>query len=270
MRHVIITGGSSGIGAALARWHLARGDRVTLVARSPDRLEACRLELARSFPSDRIGIAAADVTDESALRGVVGEAEQRFGGCDWLITSAGTVRPGRFLELEPEEFRRQMDVNYLGTVHAIRAALPGMVARRRGKLILISSAAGLYGVYGYTAYAASKAALSGLAEALRFELQGSGVSISICYPPDTDTPQLAEENRFKPAETRALTEKAGLWDADRLANHVATAAERGRFAIYPGFQTAFLGRFGGLAKPALDRWLDRVVSRRRAQRERDE
>jgi 3-dehydrosphinganine reductase len=227
------------------------------------------LELSRSFPSDRIATAAADVSDENALREALDAAEDRFGGCDCLITSAGTVRPGRFLELEAQEFRRQMDVNYHGTVHAVRFVLPGMLARGKGRLLLISSAAGLYGVYGYTAYAASKAALSGLAEALRFELQGSGVSISICYPPDTDTPQLAEENRFKPDETRLLTQKAGLWNADRLAHHVASASERGRFAIYPGFQTAFLGHFGGLAKPALNRWLDRVVSGRKCRREPD-
>ena len=269
MRHVIITGGSSGIGAAMARWHLTRGDRVTLVARSPDRLEACRVEFGQSFPSDRIATAAADVSDERQLGDAIHLSEQRFGGCDLLVTSAGTVRPGRFLELEAQEFRRHMDVNYLGTVHAVRAVLPGMVARSRGRLLLISSAAGLYGVYGYTAYAASKAALSAFAEALRFELKGSGVSIAICYPPDTDTPQLEEENQFKPDETRSLTEKAGLWDPDRLAEHVARAAERGRFSIYPGFQTAFLGRFGGLAKPALDRWLDRIVAERRSRSDRD-
>ncbi|MGH7094930.1 MAG: SDR family NAD(P)-dependent oxidoreductase, partial [Stellaceae bacterium] len=127
--------------------------------------------------------------------------------------------------------------------------------------VLVSSGAGLVGIFGYTAYAASKFALRGLAEALRAELRPDGVGVSIVFPPDTDTPQLAAENRTKPPATRQITAQGGLWQADAVARMILRGIRRNRFAITPGWQMTLLYRFGNVAGPLLAWHFDRLVRR---------
>ena len=90
-----------------------------------------------------------------------------------------------------------MEIDYFGTLHAVRAVVPAMVERRRGHLVLVSSTVAHVGVYGYSAYAPAKHAVRGLAETLRPELKPHGITVACAYPPDTDTPGYAEENRHK-------------------------------------------------------------------------
>lgn len=260
LQHVIITGGSSGIGAALARLHLARGSKVSLIARDAARLDeaAARLAEAGRAPA----VFAADVSDRTALEGAIEEAEALSGPCDLLVTSAGIAHPGYFAALSQDDFRTQMDVNFFGTVNAVRAVLAGMRRRGRGRIVIISSGAALIGLYGYTAYGASKSALVGFAESLAAETAGSGVGIHIAFPPDTDTPQLAAERRLKPAEARALDGIGGEWSADRVARAIARGVDAGRFAIYLGPRIAFLGHFNGLTRPLLRRWLSARIARK--------
>src|SRR5205085_5374802 len=122
-----------------------------------------------------------------------------------LVTCAGYSRPGRFEELDAATFRDQMDVDYFGTLHAVRAVTPAMIVRRRGHLVLVSSTAGLIGVYGYSAYAPAKFAVRGLAETLRGELKPYDIVVGCAYPPDTDTPGLAQERATKPEATATLS-----------------------------------------------------------------
>lgn len=260
MNHVIITGGSSGIGEAFARLALARGDRVSLIARDEARLAQCAERLAGADAA-RIGWHSSDVRDEARLAAAVRSAEERFGPCDLLITSAGIAVPGYFENLGADVFREQMEVNFLGTVNAVRAVYRGMAERRHGQILMVSSAAAFIGLFGYTAYGASKFAVAGFAESLRAEARRHGIGVAVCFPPDTDTPQLAAENRLKPPETARITRSAGLLSADRLAKLVMRDMERGRFVIYPGSRVAMLGRFSGLARPAINFWLDRMAGR---------
>ena len=97
-----------------------------------------------------------------------------------------------------------MATNYFGTLHVIKAVTPGMIDRGSGHIVNICSLGGFLGVFGYSAYCASKYAVRGLSDVLRAELRPYGIHFSVVYPPDTDTPQLAYENPFKPPETRAL------------------------------------------------------------------
>lgn len=254
-RHVLITGGSSGIGLALARQAAAAGARVTLLARDPVKLAAAAASVRAAFA------VVADVADEAAVASAVRAAEAAHGPVDVLIASAGVARPGYFADLPTEVFRRAMDVNYFGTLHAVKAVTPAMVARRSGHVVIISSGAGLVGLFGYTAYSPSKFALRGLAESLRAELKPSGVGVTIVYPPDTDTPQLTEENLTKPAETRALTAAAGLWSADEVARVTLAGIQRGKFSITPGAQLTALSCLHSLIAPIL-RWsFDRTAAR---------
>ncbi|HOT81168.1 MAG TPA: SDR family NAD(P)-dependent oxidoreductase, partial [Microthrixaceae bacterium] len=188
--HVIVTGGSEGIGLATAQLAARRGATVSLIARRPDVLA----EAAASIGGP-VGTAAADVTDAAALATAIDGLVAAQGPCDVLVCCAGYALPGYFDDLPVEEFDRHMQVNYLGAVHAVRAVLPSMRARRRGHVIVTSSTAGIIGVFGYGAYSPTKFAIRGLAEVLRAETVGDGIGVGIVYPPDTKTPGFDRENR---------------------------------------------------------------------------
>jgi 3-dehydrosphinganine reductase len=211
-------------------------------------------------------MASADVSDRAAMTSALHRPADRAGPCDALVTSAGQARPGQFLELDDEVFRQMMEVDYFGTLYAVRAVAPTMVRRGRGSIVAISSAAGLLGIYGYTAYSPAKFAVRGFIEALRDELRPHGVHVGCVYPPDVDTPQLAEENRWKPAETAAIGGSIKPLTAERVARATVRGIEQERFAIYPDTASALLAGLGPLAAPVL-RWrVDRTVRtvRRRA------
>jgi 3-dehydrosphinganine reductase len=255
--HAVVTGGSSGIGLATAAELGARGAVVSLIARGADRLAAAQRQLQGS--GVQVRTAVVDVADQAAVRSAIGRLAQEAGPCEVLVTSAGQARPGHFLELDDEVFRRMVEVDYFGTLYAIRAVAPGMVERGRGSIVAISSAAGLLGIYGYTAYSPAKFAVRGLAQALRDELRPHGVHVGCVFPPDVDTPQLAEENQWKPAETAAIGGSIKPLTPERVARAVVRGIERRRFAIYPDRATALLAGFAPLAGPVLRRLVDRKV-----------
>ena len=269
-QHVFITGGSSGIGLELGRQAAAAGARVSLIARDLAKLAAARAAIRAAVPGGaEVVTASADVAVEAEILGALQAAEKVHGPVDVLITSAGVARPGHFAEVPVAVFERTMAVNYFGTLYPLKAVVPAMRQRGRGAVVLISSGAGLVGLFGYTPYAPSKFALRGLAEALRGELQDTGVSVTIVYPPDTDTPQLAEENLTKPAETKALTAGGGLWTAEAVARVTLAGVQRGRFAITPGFQLTALAWLHSLLAPILRWHFDRLARQtgRRAARD---
>lgn len=262
MAHVIITGGSSGIGAALAVESAARGDHVSLIARTEAPLLALRRDLEARFrgKGSRFFTSAADVGDGQALAAAMARSEAALGPCETLITSAGIVFPGRFEAQPVDAFEAQVRTNLFGTVNAVRAVYPGMRARRRGKILMLGSGAGLIGVFGYTAYCASKYAVAGFAEALRAEARPCGVTVSICFPPDTETPQLAAERPLRPAQAQATIGAGGLWSAADVARVALDGLERRQFAIYPGVPMKILGLFGSVAMPFLRPWFDRRIA----------
>jgi 3-dehydrosphinganine reductase len=157
--------------------------------------------------------------------------------------------------------RQTMEIDYFGTLHLVRALLPGMREAGQGRIVLISSGAGLVGIFGYSAYSPAKFAVRGLGEVLRAELKPHGIGVSVVYPPDTDTPQLHEENKVKPAETFAISGNARAWSADDVATCILRGARRGRFTIAPGLEIALLARFHSLVHPLLDRVFDWQAAR---------
>ncbi len=257
--HAVVTGGSSGIGLATAALLAERGARVSLIARSRERLDAAAATLTTD--GHEVRVASADVTDAGALGSAIDGLVDEAGPCDVLVTSAGQARPGHFLELGDDVFRQMMEVDYFGTLHAVRAVAPAMVERGSGSIVAISSAAGLFGTFGYTAYAPAKFAVRGLMEALRFELAPHGVHVGCVFPGDVDTPQLAEENEHKPVETAAISGAVKVQQPEAVARAVVEGIERRRFAIYSDPTTRVLAGIGPLAAPALRRYFDRVVRR---------
>jgi short-subunit dehydrogenase len=260
MPHIVITGGSSGIGAAIAELYAARGADITLIARSRPRLEAVAARLRKGPGENAVHIETADVRDGLALSDAVARAEAKLGPCDVLVTSAGIVRPAAFSELPPADFDEQLSVNLIGTANAVRAVYAGMARRGQGAILMISSGAGLTGIYGYTAYCASKYAVHGFAEALRLEAKPAGIRVAVCFPPDTDTPQLANERPARPPEADAVIGAAGLWAASEVAKAAIGGLESGRFLICPGMRLRLLARFGSLAMPVLRLWFDHRVA----------
>jgi len=257
--HAVITGGSSGIGLATAARLAARGARLSLLARGSERLERAGNDLAAAGAD--VAVRSADVADHTALDAALAELVADRGPCDILVTSAGVARPGHFLELDDSVFREMIEVDYFGTLYACRAVAPSMVERGSGSMVAISSAAGLLGIYGYTAYSPAKFAVRGLMESLRAEMAPAGVHVACVCPPDVDTPQLAYENRFKPAETKAVAGTVKPLSALQVADAIVGGIERRRFLICPGVSTWALGRFGSVLAPALQSGFDRKVAK---------
>nr|VFK60342.1 MAG: 3-dehydrosphinganine reductase [Candidatus Kentron sp. UNK]VFK69216.1 MAG: 3-dehydrosphinganine reductase [Candidatus Kentron sp. UNK] len=259
--HAIISGGSSGIGLAVARGLVGAGWNLSLIARTPSRLDEAKrqLERLRVREDQAVHIISADVSDEDQAGNAIGSALHHLGAPDLLITSAGMAHPGYFEELPLDIFRDTMAVNYFGTLYLIKAALATMRERGSGRIVMISSGAGLIGVFGYTPYSPSKFALRGLAESLRAEVKQDGIEVSIVYPPDTDTPQLTAENRIKPVETRAISGKAKTWSADDVATVILKGIRKGKFTITPGWEITLLAVLHSLIGPLLFRYIDRLV-----------
>ncbi len=176
-----------------------------------------------------------------------------------LITSAGSSHPGYFERLDDAVFRDQMEVDYFGTLHAVRAVVPSMIERGRGHLVTVSSTAGLIGVFGYSAYAPAKFAVRGLTETLRCELAPHGIVVACAYPPDTRTPGLDAENALKPPETERISAAIKPRDVERVAHAIVHGIERNRLVITADAQTAALARASGLLGPYLRRTMDRKV-----------
>ena len=228
-----ITGGSSGIGLAVARRLAVAGAHIALFARTEERLRAARQQLQGIADSGAIGTWPLDVSDGAACRRIIPLAVQRLGAPRLLINCAGVVWPGYFARIPDDQYEMMMRVNVGGIWNVTRATLPWLV-KTRGLISNVSSMGGLIATFGYSAYAASKYAVIGLSEALRNELRPQGVRVNVVCPPDTDTPQLAAENIIKPAETQAISAIIKPLDADRVARAILRATRRGSFIVIPG------------------------------------
>lgn len=259
--HVLVTGGSSGIGRAFVRQVVARGARVSVLALDDSDLAETADELrslGAAFTTEGL-----DVTDPTAVRTAIGRATAALGPSDVLLTCAGIARPGYFQDLDDTVFRRTMEVDYFGTLYPIQAVVPSMIERGRGSVVGISSAAGLVGVFGYSAYGPAKFAVRGLLEVLRAELRPHGIHVGCVCPPDTETPQLAYENQFKPPETFAISGTIKPFTAERVAASIVAGMERGRFLISPDWQTRVLARTAGLARGSYFAYFDRRARKAR-------
>ena len=259
-KNIIISGGSSGIGLALARQLAQRGANLTLLARRKDLLEeaAGLIEQEKASPMQRVDVIAADVSNFHTLEQSIDKSSQAF---DILINSAGVAYPGLFLDMDPEIFKNVIDINYLGTVNLTKLIAPRMVNQKSGHIVNISSIGALLGIYGYTAYAPSKFAIRGFSHCLRAELEPLGIHVSVVYPPDTDTPQLAFERSRIPEITKKINEGGGMLSPEKVAATIIKGIEKKRFVIIPGFQGKIIYQLAPLIDAFMYRFAVKLASR---------
>lgn len=243
--HVIITGGSSGIGLAVAQLAVTEGHKVSIIARNPDRLEVALMSLQNGARTQAV---CADVKDAIAIDNAIRTCTEKFGHCDVLVTSAGVVEPALFNELTEAQFNEQFETNFLGTVNAVRAIYPLMKSRGHGNIMMIASGAALIGIPGYTAYCASKAALASFAESLRSEA-GQDVHVGISFPPDTLTPQFAAELPKRPVAAHALMGSHKPWPVEKVAEGVFNGIRRRKKQVHFGWELNALAWLGPFIKP---------------------
>ncbi|CAF1209774.1 unnamed protein product, partial [Rotaria magnacalcarata] len=192
--HVVITGGSSGIGKELARLFLNEyGSRVTILARNSERLEECRRDLSPNL-SERLLCISVDISQsyeevENAIR------HHQDKPVDILVNSEAILYARPFDQTKPEEFAEMMRINYLGSVYCTRACLPSTKRRDTSRIVFLSPQVDQLGVFGYTSYCSTKYALKGLTESLQMELERENIYITLVFPPDTDAPGLKEASR---------------------------------------------------------------------------
>ncbi len=235
-----ITGGSSGIGLAIAREFARHGTHVAIFSRNADARERAVAILKASARSGaNIRSYALDVSDRDQTRSAFAQAVADLGVARYVVTSAGVAYPGYFDEITDEEFDETWRVNVVGTWNAVRAVVPFMKTAG-GHILTVSSVAGFVGPFGYTAYSASKFAVIGMSEALRAELKRYRIRVSVLCPPDTDTPQLAQETLRKPKETAALSKHARIATPEAVARAAIAGMKRNRFLILPGRSVRFV------------------------------
>jgi len=187
-KRVLITGGTSGIGLAIATAMVAKGAKVFITGRRPDVL-ASALEKLRAGGGFAEGMAA-DVMTEQGRKFTLKSAIDAYGGLDILINNAGGVRAGRLEDTTEAEIVTMVAVNLLAPILLTRAALPELRANGDGLVVNITSGIALIGMPFYATYAAVKAGLAHFGEAMRRELLGEGVRVLTVYPGATDTPMM--------------------------------------------------------------------------------
>ena len=221
-RVIAITGASAGIGRATAVRAARDGATVAICARRADRLEAVAAEITAAG-GQPLAIPA-DVTDADGMEQFVSRVVDRFGRLDVMICNAGYGIAGAIDEVTAAQAQKVMEVNYIGTYLAARAALGVFRRQGHGHIVIVSSIVGKRGVPYMGAYAATKFAQVGLAECLRSELVGTAIHVSVVYPVSTDTEFFGVMSHE--TGTTVVRGPGPRQDADAVADAIAHAIER--------------------------------------------
>lgn len=219
---VLVTGGSEGIGLAIAAEAVRAGAEVEIWARREDKLKAAAKSLGVTWQ-------AVDVADPVAVRA----AAARTAVPDRLFHCAGFAIAQFIDQVGDEDVASLVRTNVTGPMHVARAFAPAIAKRGSGSIVLTASDLGYVGLFGWSVYASTKHAVVGFASALRNELKPFGVSVQALCPPATQTPGFDKENETKPASVRKAEEAGGVMSAEAVARVAWTRCGRGGLHIVP-------------------------------------
>jgi uncharacterized oxidoreductase len=226
-KQALITGGSSGIGYAIAEMMLAKGASVAITGRRPDVLRGAAERLHRA---GRVEYLAADVSMEEGRKATLAFALQALGGLDILVNNAGGVRAGRLEDTSEAEIRTMIEVDLVAPILLTRAALPVLRASGEGLVVNVTSGIALVAAPFYATYAGVKAGLAKFGESLRRELKGEGVHVMTVYPGATETPMMSS--------SRAGPELGFIREpASAVAEAVIEGIEHDAFEVIRGGET---------------------------------
>jgi short-subunit dehydrogenase len=255
-RVAIVTGASRGLGHYCARSLAAEGMKLVLAARSREELESTAAGL-RDTGASAVAVPT-DVTDRNDLRALVARATDEFGAIDVLVNNAGSVTVYPYDQLDVDDIERVIDLNLTSAMVLTRLCLPGMLERRRGHIVNMSSVAGLFGAPFDEVYAATKAGLIGFTQSLRAEFRARGVSASAICPGYVEGAGIYQEglqfherpaSRLSGTTTPHAVAKAvvSAIKHDRPHVNVNSSPVRPLAAISPGFAEWLLERIDGWA-----------------------
>lgn len=236
---VVITGGSAGVGRAIAREFAAHGCNIGLLARGYDRLQSARRELEGM--GVRVSDYSADVADAAAVEAAASHFERELGPIDIWINNAMTTVFAPFMEITPEEFRRATEVNYLGFVHGTMSALRRMKPRNRGTIIQIGSALAYRSIPLQSAYCGAKHAMVGFTDSIRSELihDNSQVRLTAVHLPAMNTPQFSWCRTKLPNHPQPVPPIYQPEVAAREIYYAAYSSEREVYVGYPTYQAIY-------------------------------
>jgi 3-dehydrosphinganine reductase len=260
---IVITGGSSGLGKALAQRLIKRGANLMLIARDKSKLARVKDELSAIGTSgQRIEIFPCDVSDYTTTEKTLNTIVDTFGLPDILINCAGILREGYFEKLPLSIFRETMDINYFGVLNCTKAMIPFFRRKGRGRIVNISSLGGKIGSFGYTAYCSSKFAIVGLTDTLRAELKPLNIKLHLVCPGEFESPMVDELNTYRTTENRVVTQTVPVLSLDVVADETIRGIQKDRYLIIPGFIARFLEMtsrwFPSINRAVIDYQISRV------------
>jgi 3-dehydrosphinganine reductase len=232
----IFCGGSKGIGKETAKLFVQMGGSVCLIARNEDILKLSKAECTKlaNLEDQFVETISCDTSDMDKLKPLLDDFISRHYIPDFLINTIGYAIPKNFETYVLDDFRKNMDVNYFGTLIPILILLPHFLKAQKGHIVNTSSIAGFLGIFGYGTYSPTKFAIAGLTEVLRNEFKPQNIHCSLLFPPDTDTDAYKRENLTRPPECEAVSSTGKIMQPQKVAEALIKGILKKKFNITPG------------------------------------